>query len=79
MWRMQGFWKGVRLHFEFYNQEPGGVAADAGGSSSGGKAGGGMRVIDIPRMNRFEEQAPEILQKLVARFGVPADRRWERC
>ena len=69
---MQGFWKGVKLHFEFY-EEPS-AASDRSGSSSG-QVSGGMKVIDVPRMNRFQETPHQILQKLIGHFGVPASMR----
>ena len=59
---MQAVPAGSRLHFEFYEQE-------------GGDTAGGVRVIDLKRVDKYTESEHEILFQLVKQFNVPENLR----
>ena len=59
---MQAVPAGSRLHFEFYEQD-------------GGDTAGGVRVIDLKRVDKYAESEHEILFQLVKQFNVPENLR----
>ena len=50
---------GSRLHYEFYEEQ------------EGSEVVGGVRVIDLKRVDRYPEAEHEILFQLVKQFNVP--------
>ena len=56
---MQAISAGSRLHYEFYEE------------GEGSEMGGGVRVIDLKRVDRYPESEHEILFQLVKQFNVP--------
>lgn len=69
MWAGQSLALGTHLHFEFYEEVPPGAPGALPGA-------GGLRVIDLPRLDRYPDGEQAILAQLCQRFGVPAQLRW---
>ena len=61
---MQALQAGSRLHYEFYEEQDGGETA------------GGVRVIDLKRVDKYAESEHEILFQLVKQFNVPEKLRY---
>ena len=59
---------GTHLHFEFYEEAPPGAPAAPPGA-------GGLRAIDLPRLDAYPDAEQAVLAQLCARFGVPAPLR----
>ncbi|KAI7840916.1 hypothetical protein COHA_005348 [Chlorella ohadii] len=57
------------LHFQFYAKPAEGTAGAAG-------TAGGLRVIDLPAVDRLPESDHELLERLVREHGVPPDQRF---
>ena len=68
---MQSVALGTSLHFEFYEELP-----PADSSPGNAPVQGGLRAIDLPRLDRYPESELEILAQLCARFAVPQALRW---
>jgi E3 ubiquitin-protein ligase HUWE1 len=60
------------LHFQFYAKPAEGAASAAGAAG----AAGGLRVIDLPAIDRLPESDHELLERLVREHDVPADKRF---
>ena len=56
---VQAISAGSRLHYEFYEEQ------------EGSEMVGGVRVIDLKRVDRYSESEHEILFQLVKQFNVP--------
>ena len=66
---LQGIAKGVHMRYQFYKEPAGRQGQQA--AHAGDDAARGLRVIDVPHMNQFQETPHEILAKLVTHFHVP--------
>ena len=60
---LQAISAGSRLHYEFYEEQ------------EGSEMVGGVRVIDLKRVDRYPESEHEILFQLVKQFNVPEELR----
>ena len=61
---VQALQAGSRLHYEFYEEQDGNETA------------GGVRVIDLKRVDKYAESEHEILFQLVKQFNVPEKLRY---